>query len=127
MKFRKWGRIFIMAVDIKEMREREKKNVLNLRTDETDVNSNNSTVKMSICEFINQCEACGGHVSAMILTGIKKVFPDDYEAVRSKYNSITFNEGKVKASEFLYNWITVHGVYSEREKVYEDLKFGSDD
>ena len=82
-------------------------------SDETDMNSNNSTVKMSIREFIHQCEACGGNGQAMILTGIKKVFPDDYEAVRNKYNSITFYEGKVKASEFLHNWITAHGVYSE--------------
>lgn len=82
-------------------------------SDETDTNSNNSTVKMSIREFIHQCEACGGNGQAMILTGIKKVFPDDYEAVRNKYNSITFYEGKVKASEFLHNWITAHGVYSE--------------
>ena len=30
-------------------------------------------------EFLGQCNACGGNWTAMILSGIKKCFPEDYE------------------------------------------------
>lgn len=34
--------------------------------------------------FFNQCTACGGNWGAMLLTGIKKVFPDSYDEVREQ-------------------------------------------
>lgn len=37
------------------------------------------------------------------------------EAVESQYSSMPSNDGGIKAFEFLYNWITEHGVYNEEE------------
>lgn len=50
--------------------------------------------------FFNQCTACGGNWGAMLLTGIKEVFPDSYDEVREQYNSMDFCDGGVRAFEF---------------------------
>ena len=52
---------------------------------------------------------------AMLLTGIKSVFPGGCDAVREQYNSMDFNDGGVRAFSFLCEWITAHGVYENRE------------
>ena len=46
---------------------------------------------MSMKDFMNQCTACGGNWGAMLLTGIKRVFPDNYEEVEKEYNSMDFS------------------------------------
>ena len=51
----------------------------------------------------------------MLLTGIKSVFPDGYDAVREQYNSMDFSDGGVRAFSFLCEWVTAHGVYENRE------------
>ena len=45
---------------------------------------------MSMKDFMNKCTACGGNWGAMLLTGIKRVFPDNYEEVEKEYNSMGF-------------------------------------
>lgn len=86
-------------------------------SDEIDMgfNDNIGKVKMSMDEFFRQCTACGGNWGAMLLTGIKSVFPDRYDAVREQYNSMDFSDGGVRAFAFLCEWITAHGVYENRE------------
>ena len=39
-------------------------------------------------EFLNNCTACGGNWTAMLLTGIKCCFPKEYEAMEDKTYSI---------------------------------------
>ena len=43
-------------------------------------------------EFLNNCTACGGNWGAMLLTGIKKVFPEHYDEVSNHYNSMDFSD-----------------------------------
>lgn len=80
-----------------------------------DFNDNVGKVKMSMDDFFRQCTACGGNWGAMLLTGIKNVFPDGYDAVREQYNSMDFSDGGVRAFSFLCEWVTAHGVYENRE------------
>lgn len=80
-----------------------------------DFDDNIGKVKMSMDDFFKQCIACGGNWGAMLLTGIKSVFPGGYDAVREQYNSMDFNDGGVRAFSFLCEWITAHGVYENRE------------
>ena len=35
----------------------------------------------SIDDFLNHCTACGGNWGGMLLTGIKKLYPDVYDAI----------------------------------------------
>lgn len=65
---------------------------------------------MKLREFLNNCTACGGNWGAMLLTGIKCVFPEQYEEVEKHYNSMNFSDGGVKAFVYLYDWLEKHGV-----------------
>ena len=64
-----------MAIDIKEARK--------------------NSLDMTFSEFLSNCTACGVNWGAMLLTGIKRVFPDNYEEVEKKYNSMDFSHGGV--------------------------------
>ena len=66
-------------------------------------------VFMSVAEFMNHCTACGGNWGAMLLTGIEKVFPEEYEEVKDHYNSMDFSGG-VKPFCYLCDWLADHGV-----------------
>ena len=68
---------------------------------------------MSMKDFMNKCTACGGNWGAMLLTGIKRVFPYNYEEVEKEYNSMDFSHGGVYPFMFLCEWLTAHGIYSE--------------
>lgn len=68
---------------------------------------------MSMKDFLNHCTACGGNWGAMLLTGIKRVFPDNYEEVEKKYNSMDFSHGGVYPFMFLCEWLDAHGIYNE--------------
>lgn len=67
-------------------------------------------VNMTQEEFLQQCTSCGGNWGAMLLTGIKAVFPEYYEAVRDHYNSMDFSGGGVGPFSYLCDWLTEHGV-----------------
>lgn len=51
---------------------------------------------MTMNEFIQNCSACGGNWGAMLLTGIKRVFPEHYSEVEEHYNSMDFSGGGIK-------------------------------
>ena len=36
---------------------------------------------MTFSEFLNHCTACGGNWGGMLLSGIKKLFPNVYDAI----------------------------------------------
>lgn len=65
---------------------------------------------MSLKEFLSKCSACGGNWGAMLLTGIKEVFPEQYTEVEEHYNSMDFSNGGIKPFEYLCNWLEEHGV-----------------
>ena len=65
---------------------------------------------MTYKEFLQSCSACGGNWGAMLLTGIKRVFPEHYEEVYTQYNSMDFSDGGVKAFVYLYDWLEEHGI-----------------
>lgn len=65
---------------------------------------------MSGKEFMQNCSACGGNWGAMLLTGIKRVFPNEYDKVNDEYNSMDFSHGGIKPFAFLCDWLTEHGV-----------------
>lgn len=46
----------------------------------------------------------------MLLTGIKSVFPEEYEEVKDHYNSMDFSGGGVKPFCYLCDWLADHGV-----------------
>lgn len=68
---------------------------------------------MSMGEFITKCTACGGNWGAMLLTGIKEVFPEHYEEVNDCYNGMGFSDGGMRAFCYLCDWLAEHGVYTE--------------
>lgn len=68
-------------------------------------------VSMSQEEFLRHCTACGGNWGAMLLTGIKDVFPEYYEAVSDYYNNMDFSGGGIKSFVYLCDWLEEHGVY----------------
>ena len=39
---------------------------------------------MSGSDFMNNCTACGGNWTAMLLTGIKRCFPEFYEKMEDR-------------------------------------------
>lgn len=43
---------------------------------------------MSGKEFLNNCTACGGNWTAMLLTGIERCFPEEYKAMENKTYSL---------------------------------------
>lgn len=65
---------------------------------------------MSFEEFLNNCTACGGNWGAMLLTGIKKVFPEHYDEVSEHYNNMDFSDGGVQAWNYLCDWLIEHGI-----------------
>ena len=70
---------------------------------------------MPMAEFMNHCTACGGNWGAMLLTGIKEVFPEEYEEVREHYNSMDFSHGGVKPFCYLCDWLAEHGVTEDQK------------
>ena len=68
---------------------------------------------MTMKEFLNHCTACGGNWGAMLLTGIKKLFPSEYDKIEKKYNSMDFSDGGIKAFSFLCDWLSEHGIVAE--------------
>ncbi len=76
-------------------------------------NTSETKVVMSMKDFMNQCTACGGNWGGMLLTGIKRVFPDNYAEVEKEYNSMSFADRGVNAFTFLCDWLNVHGIYDE--------------
>lgn len=79
-----------MTVDIKEARK--------------------NSLDMTFNEFLNNCTACGGNWGAMLLTGIKKLFPDGYEKVNEHYSSMDFSHGGVEPFLYLVEWLQEHGI-----------------
>lgn len=68
---------------------------------------------MKMSEFMQNCSACGGNWGAMLLTGIKRVFPDKYEEVKSHYNSMDFSSGGIKPFCYLCDWLTENGIVED--------------
>ena len=65
---------------------------------------------MSMAEFTHHCSACGGNWGAMLLTGIERVFPEEYEEVKEHYNSMDFSGGGVEPFCYLCDWLDQHGI-----------------
>lgn len=42
---------------------------------------NQHTTTMTIDEFLKHCTACGGNWGGMLLTGIKELYPEVYDAI----------------------------------------------
>ena len=70
---------------------------------------------MSMSEFMNNCTACGGNWGAMLLTGIERVFPEEYEEVKEHYNSMDFSHGGVKPFCYLCDWLEQHGITEDQK------------
>ena len=68
---------------------------------------------MTIKEFLNHCTACGGNWVAMLLTGVKEVFPEHYTDVITEVEKIGYGSGGVKAFSYICEWLTEHGVTEE--------------
>ena len=68
---------------------------------------------MTMNEFMQNCSACGGNWGAMLLTGIKRVFPEYYAEVEAHYNSMDFSGGGVKPFCYLCDWLEEHDVIVE--------------
>lgn len=41
----------------------------------------NKVTTMTGTEFLSNCSACGGNLAAMVLTGIRKCFPERYDSM----------------------------------------------
>lgn len=63
---------------------------------------------MTLSEFL---EECSDHCNScdVLLSGIKKLFPDNYENVHAKYLYIN-SEDNSKRIAFLCQWLKEHGV-----------------
>lgn len=66
-------------------------------------------------EFLSHCNACGGNWVAMLLSGIEKVFPNDYKSVVEEVDKIGFGSGGVKAFAYVCEWLEEHGIITEEE------------
>ena len=42
---------------------------------------NQTTTPMTMDEFLNHCTACGGNWGGMLLTGLKELYPEVYDAI----------------------------------------------
>lgn len=42
---------------------------------------NQNTVKMTMKDFLSHCTACGGNWGGMLLTGIKELWPEVWDAI----------------------------------------------
>ena len=58
---------------------------------------------MSETEFLNNCNACGGNWSAMIMSGIRKCFPEQYESMDDKKEYDLFELMQI-AADCGVNW-----------------------
>ena len=47
-------------------------------------------IPMTMPEFLNNCLACGGDWGAMLLTGIKALYPNVYEAIPNDMGHFAF-------------------------------------
>ena len=68
---------------------------------------------ISADEFLNNCTACGGNWVAMLLSGIKAVFPDEYEFVVRECENIGYGKGGVPAFVFVCEWLAMKGIIFE--------------
>ena len=68
---------------------------------------------MKISEFMQNCTACGGNWGAMLLSGIKRVFPDKYKKVEEHYNSMDFSHGGIKPFVYLCDWLNENGIVED--------------
>lgn len=68
---------------------------------------------MKMSEFMQNCSACGGNWGAMLLSGIKRVFPDKYKEVEEHYNSMDFSHGGIKPFCYLCDWLTENGIVED--------------
>lgn len=68
-------------------------NILELKVEEEliqlSISANQYRKPMSFTEFTKHCDACGGNWSHMLLTGIKKLYPDFY-AIIPNHLSLSF-------------------------------------
>ena len=48
---------------------------------------------MTLKEFLSHCTACGGDWCSMLLSGIKECYPNDYDRLKSKCDTINSNNG----------------------------------
>ena len=70
---------------------------------------------MTMKEFVNNCTACGGNWVAMLLSGIKRVFPEHYESVVAGVEEVGFSGGGIKAFAYVCDWLSEHGIIMEEE------------
>lgn len=68
---------------------------------------------MKMSEFMQNCTACGGNWGAMLLSEIKRVFPDKYEEVEAHYNSMDFSGGGIKPFVYLCDWLNENGIVED--------------
>lgn len=73
-------------------------------------------VDMTLEEFMTHCTECGGNWGAMLLTGIKAVFPEYHDEVEKTYNGMDFSNGGIKPFAYLCEWLNDHGIRSEEEE-----------
>ena len=66
-------------------------------------------------EFLSHCNACGGNWVAMLLSGIEKVFPNDYKSVVEEVDKIGFGSGGVKAFAYVCDWLEEHEIITEED------------
>ena len=74
---------------------------------------------MPFDEFILSCNS-GISLGSYLLSGIRQLFPNDYEAVLKEYNENTFDslESKAKALSYLFTWLSDKGIHMQlAEKV----------
>lgn len=74
---------------------------------------------MPFDEFILSCNF-GISLGSYLLSGIRQIFPNDYEAVLEEYNKNTFDslESKAKALSYLLTWLSDKGIHMQlAEKV----------
>lgn len=67
--------------------------------------------QMSFDKFILSCNS-GTSLGSYLLSGIRQIFPNDYEAVLKEYNKNTFDslESKAKALSYLLVWLNDKGI-----------------
>lgn len=68
---------------------------------------------MSINDFLQKCTACGGNWVAMLLSGIKEVFPSEYESVVKGVEEIGYGAAGTKSFAYVCDWLEKHGVTAE--------------
>lgn len=74
---------------------------------------------MPFDEFILSCNY-STNLGSYLLSGIRQLFPNDYEAVLKEYNENTFDslESKAKALSYLLEWLSDKGITAQlAEKV----------